>query len=448
VGGKESADMTSRVLCLKVQILLSKGLLDEAISLSESFRSRHPACFDVNAALVDLYHKTAQFDRAEALIGNLRPNSLEQRQRYLRVCGDCALAQYDIPAAESFYQELVDLQAAFADKAKNLIRTLQLHLMKGDIPKATCQAQILDSSYNLPVRDRMRKFYAVLLSEFGKFPRLIEEMSSIRHLSLSEQYDRLLTIVADAPYGCPAAMTVLTAARRLSIWERETPQVCSGLEHQIPRRIVQFWDKADLPEEIGTTTATWKRQCAGFTHILFNDGSANEFIRQHCSVDTWRAFKAARQPTMRSDIFRLAYLYECGGIYADADDLCRRDIAPLFEDGYSLLLLQEYIGSIGNNFIAAAPKHPWLKRVLGGLVARVLERPNDNIWFTTGPGALSHCFCQFYLDDLRGRRLPVGMRLLDVFRVSRYVSVALPLHYKATDHWTSSDSRLSCQSTT
>jgi mannosyltransferase OCH1-like enzyme len=93
----------------------------------------------------------------------------------------------------------------------------------------------------------------------------------------------------------------------------------------------------------------------------------------------------ANHPAMRSDIFRLAYLAVIGGVYVNADDLCRHDIGELLSPRFDLILLQENLASIGNNFIAAASGQSCIEFILSAIVDWVLEKQGNNVWFRTGP---------------------------------------------------------------
>jgi hypothetical protein len=111
---------------------------------------------------------------------------------------------------------------------------------------------------------------------------------------------------------------------------------------------------------------------------------------------------------------------------------------PVLEQGFELILVQEDIGSIGNNFIASVPRHPMIAAALNHVVNLVLGHQGDNIWFLTGPGALTHLFGQFYLDDLKRMQLPRGVRVWSIYQLHRFVRPHIPLNYKQDDrHWIS-----------
>ncbi|NBS98303.1 MAG: hypothetical protein EBT08_19475, partial [Betaproteobacteria bacterium] len=173
-------------------------------------------------------------------------------------------------------------------------------------------------------------------------------------------------------------------------------------------------------------------------YLIFNDKTAEAFIAERCRPHILKAYRMANHPAMRSDLFRLAYLAVCGGIYADADDRCRIDPTPLMPSGFDLIVLQENLGSIGNNFIAAAPAHPWIGFALNALVTMVIEKQGDNIWFLTGPGALSSAFCQFYQTEFKEARLPLGVRVPTVYELNQYISPHIPCSHKQDErNWAS-----------
>jgi mannosyltransferase OCH1-like enzyme len=67
------------------------------------------------------------------------------------------------------------------------------------------------------------------------------------------------------------------------------------------------------------------------------------------------AFKRAREPAQRADIFRLAYLANHGGFYADADDRCLASVGSFVPPDPRFVAFHEDFGTLGNNFLAVAP---------------------------------------------------------------------------------------------
>jgi hypothetical protein len=172
-----------------------------------------------------------------------------------------------------------------------------------------------------------------------------------------------------------------------------------------------------------------------FTHRVFSTETAAAYIATHGSQEAQDAFASALSPVLQSDLFRLIYLLHHGGIYADADDRCRHSIAPLVSGDVELVLQQEDIGSIGNNFIAAAPGHPLIDKALSIACVNVLEEQGSNPWFITGPGVFSLAFAQLYGQQLANPTAPPppGLRLLTQHQFSRRVSFHLQTPVKVSD---------------
>jgi mannosyltransferase OCH1-like enzyme len=103
---------------------------------------------------------------------------------------------------------------------------------------------------------------------------------------------------------------------------------------KVPRRILQFWDQKTIPADVQNCMASW-RAIPNFDHVIFDDVRAREFIRVECEARHLEAYDLCNHPAMKSDLFRLAYLYRHGGVYVDADDTYEgSNINHLFdEDG-------------------------------------------------------------------------------------------------------------------
>lgn len=101
----------------------------------------------------------------------------------------------------------------------------------------------------------------------------------------------------------------------------------------VPRRIMQFWDQETIPTEVQECMASW-RAIPDFDHVIFDDARAREFIRVEYEARHLEAYDLCNHPAMKSDLFRLAYLYHQGGVYIDADDTyAGSGINRVFDEG-------------------------------------------------------------------------------------------------------------------
>ncbi len=252
----------------------------------------------------------------------------------------------------------------------------------------------------------------------------------------------LHSLLLEEPDCSAAAISLLVAARvscQFTSWRGPTGVSTESLERsdelQIPHFILQFWNSSDVPDGVRTLMQSWRLANPSYQHRVFDDSAAQDFIAEHSSALVQEAYACLNSPVLQSDLFRLSYLYQFGGIYADADDRCRHSLAPLVEDRVSLVLYQEEIGSIGNNFIAAAPRHPLIKMALEMAAWNILDLQGSNPWFITGPGVLSLCFCRLYGDIIANPDLlaPTDVRILTQHELSRRVSMHLQTPVKVNE---------------
>lgn len=195
----------------------------------------------------------------------------------------------------------------------------------------------------------------------------------------------------------------------------------------IPKVIVQFWDKSDaLPPDVSKCINTWKaREVEGFQHLLFDEISAMEFISTKLGSEYVDAFNACYHPAMKSDYFRLCYIYVNGGMYVDVDDVdCQQDITYLFSD-YRLKLQplcydiesdsmiepkhftqkdtfsDKWIYYFNNNPIISAPENPIVGYALNRATNRLRQSDGElpEIQSTTGPGNLTASVVAFLFDN-------------------------------------------------
>ena len=130
--------------------------------------------------------------------------------------------------------------------------------------------------------------------------------------------DQLGRIVADAGAGGgkidPNNITLLCRALEAAARHGHCPRTAETL----PKRILQYWDQSEIPADVARCMATWK--IAGYDHVVFNDEQARDFIKGEYEGRHVQAFDTCNHPAMKSDLFRLGYLYRYGGIYVDSDD--------------------------------------------------------------------------------------------------------------------------------
>ncbi len=195
-----------------------------------------------------------------------------------------------------------------------------------------------------------------------------------------------------------------------------------------PNTIVQFWhDLNHLPldvEECIQTWAAWKSK--GFEHHIYEESTADRFIARSLSPRHKSAFERCYHPAMKSDYFRLCYIFLNGGLYVDADDVCiTDDLNHLIEDGR--LKLQPLCYDVGtaamvppqsflapeafdpqwifyfnNNPLIAGPGDPVIEYALEQATLSLGERKVDEfpeIQSATGPGNISRSIFELGMNS-------------------------------------------------
>ena len=204
----------------------------------------------------------------------------------------------------------------------------------------------------------------------------------------------------------------------------------------IPLQIAQFWHSDAPPADVLALTRTWVDRNPDCAYRLFSGHDAHVFLSTQYPAVVADAYRLARDPTRKADIFRRAYLLRCGGLYADADDRCVTPISGLLKPGTSLFLYQEDIGSIGNNVMAAVPGHPALSRALNLAVAGVTGGDSDIAWLATGPGLLTRVLAQITVEGGPSTFDASGIQVWSRRALLPFVATCCMTAYKHTRrHW-------------
>jgi mannosyltransferase OCH1-like enzyme/predicted Zn-dependent protease len=421
---------------LRISIDVQRGEPELAIEAAEALVRKHPEIVEFGITLAEQYIATAQFGRAAEQIRALNHRPDAPPTASCMIQAELALATYDLDAAAEHLRLATQQEPLNLDAQMGL---LQAHLMSANVAAARTTMHQVDTLLKKEgrVNDRRRwqnSFFADLLQECRTNPHAESALNPILPLTSGAKLAALASHIQQDPGYLPFSIGLLNELRRSGVLAAEQANPSGPA---IPKTFIQFWDKSEIPSDISNLMQSW-RDCTDFEYLIFNDRTAEAFIAERCRPHILKAYRMANHPAMRSDLFRLAYLAVCGGIYADADDRCRIDPTPLMPSGFDLIVLQENLGSIGNNFIAAAPAHPWIGFALNALVAMVIEKQGDNIWFLTGPGALSSAFCQFYQTEFKEARLPLGVRVPTVYELNQYISPHIPCSHKQDErNWAS-----------
>ncbi|CCD91743.1 hypothetical protein BRAO375_1700014 [Bradyrhizobium sp. ORS 375] len=272
-----------------------------------------------------------------------------------------------------------------------------------------------------------------MIDEFSLDSEALASLRRAKELQGEPRMAALRDLILKHPDYTAAAIFAAVDLRR-AYRSIVTGEGSPGLSSNIPARIVQFWDH-EPPQDVVELMQTWKTLNPAFDLIRFDDSEATGLIERDHGDEVLSAYKRARMPAQKADIFRLAYLATHGGIYADADDRCLAPIDTFVSPRATLVVYQESYGSIGNNFIAVAPRHPVILRALRLAVTGLNRGDHDLVWLATGPGLLTRAFAQEWTEDM-SEQLLARTQIMSLGALQRVIGIHCPVRYKSTDrHW-------------
>jgi tetratricopeptide (TPR) repeat protein len=233
--------------------------------------------------------------------------------------------------------------------------------------------------------------FGQLLDDFVLDQQALQATRAACREPAPRRVDALLRVVAAYPDSTAAALSVLHALQAGGLLDRG--QMRTG-RSPIPRSIVQFWDSPEIPPDIAGMMASWREIHPDWAVHVFSDASARAFLEAAYGPAAAAMYARIGNPAQKADVFRLGYLARMGGVYADADDRCHARLEALLAPQCALVLYCEDFGTIGNNFIAACPRHPILRRAFSLALTCVARGDADLLWLSTGPGLMTRAFAQ------------------------------------------------------
>ena len=435
--GATKVKKAESILLLRVTLLKALGESTKALITAQDLARQYPESLDVQLALAESLTARGCTDDAlkvQQQIANLYADDY----RLARQWAGWYASQYKFSEAIEVLERVLALRPGDTDVMAQL---MLMKFIDGDVAGAVAIDQTIDDLLETRGKEMRRfnhrhSFHRGLLREFNTNTWAMITTRQARTLPATLQVPRFLRELEKEPtyigYAAVLLVRLRQACAKLATCKRETAA--------ISKQVSQYWDSADPPDDVISLMSSWQHD--QYEYQRYNDQSAWDFIKKHFDDRVLRAFEIAAHPTLRADLLRLAVLSVVGGIWGDADDRCCGSLEMITEPGFDLILLQEDIGTIGNNFIAAAPQHPFIQYALSVVTNNILERDGDSIWFISGPGALTLAFCHFYRNQLRQLSIPEGVRLIDTYTFSRTVAQHLPLAYKHQgSHWNHTSQR-------
>ena len=153
------------------------------------------------------------------------------------------------------------------------------------------------------------------------------------------------------------------------------------------QKIMQFWDKKNIPHEVQQLMHGVQKHNPDWCHVIFDEEGALLFIEKYYPEEVKTAFLMCKVPAMKADLFRYAYLYNEGGFYLDADVTCHSSLNNLLKGNVSALFFRRQ-NRVANDAIFVPARFDIIKLALDLAVSNVLSKVSNDIWSVTGPGVL------------------------------------------------------------
>ena len=146
---------------------------------------------------------------------------------------------------------------------------------------------------------------------------------------------------------------------------------------------------------------------------------------------------------MKADLFRLGYLFICGGVYVDADEACLRPrdavVAGVGSAEILAPLAGDFPGYVDNFFIGARRGSVIMQSVLwdavGNILAASQEGRRPRIWQITGPGALTRAVGRYIGGDSPGRAGAVSLLPAQQYRTFARTDASLSYKRDPAANW-------------
>ncbi|WP_264714235.1 tetratricopeptide repeat protein [Limobrevibacterium gyesilva] len=426
------------LLAYRLELLMRYGRFAEALAVCEAMADRLVDEPQLRLMAARLHLSQHRLVAAAALLDGWEPAAAWQRMHAELLRGTLAESQWRLADAVGHFRAAQALDPGAAAPSEQLGRVALLLLdietanaaLRHHAGAESSRRRLLGQSGNAS-----QSLLGQVMDEYRLDAELIGKLRKVQALPPGARLGQLLSLVRGNPDSTPVAIALLLALRQAGMLDLAVPT--SMAQRRIPRRIIQFWAQGAPPPEIAALMQTWRRWHPGHDWRSFDDPSAMAWLEQHGMHDVLRAYRRAREPAQRSDLFRLAFLAKEGGLYADADDACLAPLDHLVPPNTGLLCYQEEFASLGNNLIGAAPGHPVIRRALALATESVLRGDTDLVWLATGPGLLTRAFAQ----EMAASEHPARAWLADVAVLERGVAtnataMHLQVSYKGSNaHW-------------
>ncbi len=421
----------------RVTLLRRAGLREQALAAVRAAAAAMPTDFPLWCEWFETERFSGDFAGMDRVLAAAPLGTVQQRAQWHNAAGQLAAQRWRFDEADAAFRAAVALNPLMTGAHEALAR---VSLLRFDIAAARghlriFQQQRAPQQVALGLSPHLSHTHiGNLFDEFAIDQDALAALAEAQRLPPAARVAPLLARLREAPGHTATAVALLVALRQAGQFDGPWPEADGPA---IPATIAQFWDEATPPDDIAALMQTWRECNPSHRYRRFDRESALAWLAGHCAPEVALAFRRAREPAMQADLFRLGFLFAEGGCYADADDRCLRPVAELLPGAVRFVAFQEEYGTLGNNFLAAAPLHPVLGLGLELAVQAVNRGDEDMMWLATGPGLITRAFAA----TLGASQLLPGAwlertRILDRHELERVVATHCAVGYKQSRrHW-------------
>lgn len=172
----------------------------------------------------------------------------------------------------------------------------------------------------------------------------------------------------------------------------------------IPKKIHQSFETLLIPRIIKNATTSWRQIYKSYQYYYHTSYTCEKFLQQHYSTNVLQAWRSLNANAFRADLWRIAYLYQNGGVYADVKMLAIRSLDAILANHDLVLVLDIGQNMIYNAFMACHAKHPFIKSLLSYTIKHINSkyygRNKDDVLAITGPSMIYACFKEYIQQDI------------------------------------------------
>jgi hypothetical protein len=175
---------------------------------------------------------------------------------------------------------------------------------------------------------------------------------------------------------------------------------------------------------------SWINQSDSFNYYFYNNSMCDAFIIKNFDKKINKAYFSLPLGVMKADLWRYCIIYKYGGIYADADTICKINPTIFINNSYLTIAPEPGHPFFCQWTFAAPANSPILKTIIDLSVERILELNKGdhiNIHHLTGPAVFTDGIIKYLKDN----NLPTFQ---DVSHYYKYPSPLLAVFKKENFH--------------